>query len=63
MLACRRCEELAVETAAAPVRIIPKSLASDRVIIDTIVNKYCDHRPLFRQSAISHCQLDCCKDF
>jgi transposase len=50
--ACRRCEELGVETAAAPARIIPKSLASDRVIIDTIVNKYCAHLPLFRQSAI-----------
>jgi len=50
--ACRRCEELGVETAAAPVRIIPKSLAGDRVIIDTIVNKYCDHLPLFRQSAM-----------
>ena len=50
--ACRRCEEQGVETAAAPARIIPKSLVSDRVIIDTIVNKYCDHLPLFRQSAI-----------
>jgi transposase len=50
--ACRRCEELGVETAPAPARIIPKSVASDRVIIGTIVNKYCDHLPLFRQSAM-----------
>jgi transposase len=50
--ACRRCEELGVETAPTPARIIPKSVASDRVIIDTIVNKYCDHLPLFRQSAM-----------
>ena len=40
--ACRRCEEQGVETAALPARIIPKSLVSDRFIIDTVVNKYCD---------------------
>ena len=50
--ACRRCEEQGVETAALPARIIPKSLVSDRLIIDTVVNKYCDHLPLFRQSAM-----------
>ena len=50
--ACRHCEEQGVETAALPARIIPKSLVSDRVIIDTVVSKYCDHLPLFRQSAI-----------
>jgi transposase len=50
--ACRRCEEQGVETAALPARIIPKSLVSDRVIIDTVVSKYCDHLPLFRQSAM-----------
>ncbi|HYY27743.1 MAG TPA: transposase [Chthoniobacterales bacterium] len=50
--ACRRCEEQGVETAALPARIIPKSLVSDRLIIDTVVNKYCDHLPLFRQSVM-----------
>jgi len=50
--ACRRCEEQGVETAALPARIIPKSLVSDRVIIDTVVSKYCDHLPLFRQSVM-----------
>jgi len=50
--ACRRCEEQGVETAALPARIIPKSLVSDRVIIDTVVSKYCDHLPLYRQSAM-----------
>jgi transposase len=50
--ACRCCGEQGVETAALPARIIPKSLVSDRVIIDTVVSKYCDHLPLFRQSAI-----------
>ncbi len=34
------------------VRIIAKSLVSDRIIIDTIVGKYADHNPLFRQSVI-----------
>ncbi len=39
---------------AAPLaaRIIDKSLVSDRVIIDTLVKKYADHRPLYRQSSI-----------
>jgi transposase len=48
----RRCEEQGVETAALPARIIPKSLVGDRVIIDTVVSKYCDHLPLFRQSVM-----------
>jgi transposase len=33
-------------------RIIEKSLASDAVIIDTVVSKYCDHLPLYRQAVI-----------
>ena len=49
---CRRCEEQGVETAAVPARILRKSLVSDRLVIDTMVNKYCDHLPLFRHSAI-----------
>ena len=35
-----------------PARIIDKSLVSDRVVIDTVVAKYSDHLPLYRQSAI-----------
>lgn len=50
--ACRHCEEQGVVTAAVPPRIIEKGLASDRVVIDTVVRKYCDHLPLYRQSAI-----------
>src|SRR5271166_343019 len=53
--ACRRCEEQGVETAALPARIIPKSLVSDRLIIDTVVNKYCDHLPLFRHGQTIRC--------
>jgi transposase len=52
--ACKACEEQGVECAPVPVRIIEKSLASDRVVIDTVVSKYADHVPLYRQSAILH---------
>jgi transposase len=50
--ACKGCEEQGVACAPAPVRIIEKGLASDRVVIDTVVSKYADHLPLYRQSAI-----------
>ncbi len=33
-------------------RIVEKGLASDRVVIDTVVAKYCDHLPLYRQEMI-----------
>lgn len=46
--ACRRCSVVM----AAPLveRIVEKGLASDAVVIDTIVAKYCDHVPLYRQA-------------
>ncbi len=50
--ACKQCEEQGVEAAPLPARIIDKSLVSDQIIIDTIVSKYADHSPLYRQSAI-----------
>jgi transposase len=50
--ACKQCEELGVVTALLPVRIIEKSLVSDGIIIDTVVRKYADHNPLYRQSVI-----------
>ena len=50
--ACKACEEQGVAMALLPVRIIAKSLVSDRIIIDTIVGKYADHNPLYRQSVI-----------
>jgi transposase len=50
--ACQSCEEQGVQCAPLPARIIDKSLASDRVIIDTVVSKYADHCPIYRQSAI-----------
>jgi transposase len=50
--ACKDCEEQGVQTALLPARIIPKGLVSDRVIIDAVVNKYCNFLPLYRQSVI-----------
>ncbi len=50
--ACPDCPQQGVQCAPLPSRIIEKSLASDRLIIETIVNKYADHLPLYRQSAI-----------
>jgi transposase len=50
--ACRSCEDLGVVSAPLPPRIIEKCLASDRIVIDTVVSKYCNHTPLHRQSVI-----------
>lgn len=50
--ACRACEKGTVVAAPLPARIIDKSLASDELIIDVLVSKYCDHLPLYRQEAI-----------
>ncbi len=50
--ACPHCPEQGVACAPLALRIIEKSLASDRLIIETIVNKYADYVPLYRQSAI-----------
>ena len=50
--ACKRCEERGVMAAPLPLRIIEKSLVSDRIVIDTVINKYASHLPLYRQSVI-----------
>ena len=50
--ACRSCEDLGVVSAPLPPRIIEKCLASDRIVIETVVSKYCNHTPLHRQSMI-----------
>jgi transposase len=52
--ACKRCEEGGVVAAPLPPRIIEKSLVSDRIVVDTVVRKYADHAPLYRQSVILH---------
>jgi transposase len=56
--ACQKCEEQGVMAAPLPARIIDKSLVSDRVVIDTIVSKYVDHCPLYRQSAMLKREAD-----
>lgn len=48
--ACRRCST--VSAALLPERIVEKGLASDGVVINTVVAKYCDHMPLYRQSVM-----------
>lgn len=50
--ACRSCAERSVVAAPLPERIIAKGLASNRVVVDTVIQKYCDHLPLYRQEAI-----------
>ena len=50
--ACRQCERRSVVAAPLPDRIITKGLVSNRVVVDTIVKKYCDHLPLYRQEMI-----------
>ena len=50
--ACQHCEQGGVAAAPAPARIIEKGLVSDRVVIDTLISKYSDHLPLYRQSVM-----------
>ncbi len=50
--ACKSCEEQGVVSVPLPQRIIEKCLVSDQIVIDTVVRKYCDHQPLYRQSAM-----------
>jgi transposase len=50
--ACRQCGEGGVSAAPLPARIVDKGLVSDRVAIDTVIAKYSDHLPLYRQNAI-----------
>lgn len=52
---CKACAAgvgTSIVAAPLPERIVEKGLVSDRVVIDTLVSKYCDHLPLYRQSAI-----------
>jgi transposase len=50
--ACRSCDELGAVSVPLPRRIIERCLPSDRIVIDTVVSKYCNHTPLYRQSVI-----------
>lgn len=50
--ACRGCAQSTVLMPELAPRIVAKGRASDAVVIDTIVKKYCDHLPLYRQAAM-----------
>ena len=50
--ACRSCQAGTVTMPPLAPRIVEKGLASDRVVVETVVAKYCDHLPLYRQAAI-----------
>jgi transposase len=47
---CGKCS--AIQMPPLSPRIVEKGLASDCVIIETVVAKYCDHLPLYRQEAM-----------
>lgn len=49
-LACVRCDHIA--QAAAPARPIPRGFAGPALLAHVLVWKFCDHLPLYRQSAI-----------
>lgn len=50
--ACRCCQAGTVTMPPLAPRIVEKGLASDRVVVETVVAKYSDHLPLYRQAAI-----------
>lgn len=53
--ACAACSKKGCAGIAMPElapRIVEKGLASDTVVIHTVIAKYCDHLPLYRQQAI-----------
>src|SRR5437764_5790358 len=50
--ACRCCQGGTVTMPPLASRIVEKGLASDRVVVETVVAKYSDHLPLYRQAAI-----------
>jgi transposase len=49
--ACRCCSD-GVTQAPAPVHVVPGGLPTEALIADVLINKYCDHLPLYRQSKI-----------
>jgi transposase len=50
--ACHHCPEGGVVTAPVPAKIIPKGKLTDGLIIDTLLKKYDEHLPIYRQCAI-----------
>lgn len=49
--ACKPCQEN-VRIAPMPWLLLPKSIAAPELVAHTIISKYCDHIPLYRQEAI-----------
>ena len=49
--ACKPCEEN-IKIAPMPMLLLPKSIATPELVAHTIVSKYCDHIPLYRQESI-----------
>jgi len=47
---CGKCS--AIQMPPLAPRIVEKGLASDRVVIETVIAKYSDHLPLYRQEAM-----------
>jgi transposase len=50
--ACTCCKQGPVAMPELAPRIVEKGMASDRVVIDTVIAKYCEHMPLYRQEAM-----------
>ena len=48
--ACRACEEAVVQ-APAPERPITGGMATEALLAQVLVAKFCDHLPLYRQAA------------
>ena len=49
--ACKPCQEN-VKIAPMPILLLPKSIATPELVAHTIISKYCDHLPLYRQETI-----------
>ena len=49
--ACKQCEEN-VKIAPMPNLLLPKCIATPELVAHTIISKYCDHMPLYRQTAM-----------
>lgn len=49
--ACKPCQEN-VKIASMPTLFLPKSIATPELVAYTIIAKYCDHLPLYRQESI-----------
>lgn len=50
--ACHCCQQGTVTMPELEPRIIDKGLASNQIVVDTVIAKYCDHLPLYRQAAM-----------